>query len=89
MNAFTLSGDLRLQDAPGLMARLKEALAAGDVEVDASALVGADAAVVQVLVSAAATAAALGRRLVLPQDCAALSAQYAALGIDAVAEAAA
>ncbi|WP_145109484.1 STAS domain-containing protein [Cereibacter sediminicola] len=81
MNPLKLSGDLRLQDAPGLIERLEAALAAGDVEVDASELAGADAAVVQVLLSAARSASMLGRTFSLQCAGSPLAALLEALGI--------
>ncbi|AXQ92536.1 STAS domain-containing protein [Cereibacter azotoformans] len=81
MNPLKLSGNLRLQDAPGLIERLEAALATGDVEVDASELAGADAAVVQVLLSAARSASMTGRTLSLQCAGSPLAAQLEALGI--------
>ncbi|RHZ91343.1 STAS domain-containing protein [Cereibacter sphaeroides] len=86
MTPLTLSGTLRLQDAPGLIERLAAALAAGDVEIDASGVLAVDAAAVQVLVSAARTAGATGRRLVLAQDHPALTDALAGLALDPVPE---
>ena len=82
MNPLRISGELRLQDASGLMLRLEEALTDGDVTLDVADVSDADAAVVQVLVSASHTASLLGRTLTMPLDAAMpLAARLRALGI--------
>ncbi|ACM02840.1 STAS domain-containing protein [Cereibacter sphaeroides] len=86
MTPLTLSGTLRLQDMPRLIERLVAALAAGDVEIDASGVHAVDAAAVQVLVSAARAASASGRRLALAQDHPALTDAFAGLALDPLPE---
>lgn len=65
-----LSGDLRAGAAGTLRDDLVAALTKGDLRVKTAGLTGADAAIVQVLVSARATAAQMDRKLQidLPKD---------------------
>ncbi|MCE6951815.1 STAS domain-containing protein [Cereibacter sphaeroides] len=82
MNPLRISGELRLQDASGLMLRLEEALTDGDVTLDVADVSDADVAVVQVFVSAMHTASLLGRTLTMPLDAAMpLAARLRALGM--------
>lgn len=69
-----LQGNLRAGEAAALRSELAEALAAGDVRIDALGLTGVDCAIVQVLLSARRTAAQLERNLqIVGQDGGALA----------------
>lgn len=58
-----LQGDLRAGDADGLRTTLMAHLEAGNLKINTAAVTAVDAAILQVLISARRTAAALGRTL--------------------------
>lgn len=63
MTEHELQGDLRAGDAEGLRSTLLAALEAGDVKIAANTVTSADAAILQVLISARRTAEARKRSL--------------------------
>lgn len=63
MSTLTLTGDLRLPDAPALVADLATLLGAGPAVVDATGLTRTDTAVLQVLLAAQRQARRQGRTL--------------------------
>nr|WP_111299144.1 STAS domain-containing protein [Paracoccus saliphilus] len=78
-----LSGEMTLAEADALSRTLQDALARGAVGIDATALIGADAAILQLLVSAQHMAARTGQELQVSMDASGAAAALAdRLGLD-------